>query len=153
MGEMYPALRYSDGMGGTFNNGVWVVECNSWSKFDSRVRKCNKSNKYMWRGQGCEKPLLPKIYRDNNKPDYEKIKEHLNQFKKNMPGADDLKSFLERAQKQGTRSSEVFNEALSEYYTMIHPKADAKDPKENYREEWSQMLSRRPESYLEGFKE
>ena len=83
----------------------------------------------MWRGQSSEKPLLPSIYRGLNTPDDKNIEQHLNQFKKDMPWADALKQFLDKAQKQ---RSQTFEKALSEYKKMIHPKAVTNDPKENY---------------------
>jgi len=132
MGEKYPALRCSDNMGEDFENGVWTVECNSWKEFEDRIEQFKKAKyKYMWRGQSCEKPLLPTIYRVNNTPDDKSIDEHLNQFRRDMPGASALKQFLERAKKERTKE---FEKALSEYYKMIHPKADDNDPKENYVE-------------------
>lgn len=127
MGEKYPALRYSANMRG---DGVWTVECDSWGKFEDRIEP---KYKYVWRGQSCENPPLPTIYRDNNTPNDKNIELHLNQFKKDMPGADALKQFLEGAKKERTKE---FEEALSEYYNMIHPKADDNDPKENYVEDF-----------------
>jgi hypothetical protein len=130
MGEKYPALRYSNKMGEDFKNGVWTVECDSWREFEDRIEECKEPKyKYVWRGQSCEKPLRPTIYRDNNTPNDNNIELHLNQFKKDMPGADAIKKFLDQAQKQSTNA---FEKALSEYYNMIHPKADDNDPKENY---------------------
>jgi len=128
MGEKYRALRYSDDMWEDCKNGVWTIECNSWKEFEDRIEEYKKYA-YVWRGQSCEKPLLPSIYRDHNIPDDKNINQHLNQFKKDMPGADAINKFLDQAQKQRTNA---FEKALSEYYNMIHPKADDNDPKENY---------------------
>lgn len=127
MDEKYPALRYSDNMWEDCKNGVWTVECNSWKEFENRMEEY-KEYKYMWRGQSCEKPLLPAIYRGHNTPD-ENIEQHLNQFRNDMPGADVLKQFLKQAEEKKTVA---FEDALSEYYKIIHPKADTDDPKENY---------------------
>lgn len=133
MGEKYPALRYSDTLFEECKNGVWTVECNSWKEFEGRIEEFKeKKYKYMWRGQSCEWPLLPSIYRDCT-PDDEKIEKHLSQFRKDMPGADSLKEFIERVKEKRTKE---FEKALSEYYKMIHPKTDAKDPKENYIEDF-----------------
>jgi len=130
MGEKYPGLLYSDDMGGIFKNGVWDIEYDSWRGFEDRIEQFREPKyKYLWRGQSCEKPLLPTIYRCHHTPDDKKIKQHLNQFKKDMPGADALKQFLDQAQRQSTNE---FKNALSEYYTIIHPKDDVNDPKENY---------------------
>ena len=133
MGEKYPALRYSDNMGGNFKNGVWNIECDSWREFEDRIEEFKRPEyKYVWRGQSCEKELKPNIYRDST-PDGDTIRQHLYQFRKDMPGGDALKQFLERAKKE--RPLE-FEEALSEYYNMIHPKADDNDPKENYEKDF-----------------
>jgi hypothetical protein len=83
----------------------------------------------VWRGQSCEKPILPIIYRGHNIPDDKNIEKHLNQFRKDMPGVDALDQQLKKRTK-------VFEEALSEYYNMIHPKSDDNDPKENYEKDF-----------------
>jgi hypothetical protein len=127
MGEKYPALRYSDHMAEDFQNGCLTIKCNSWGEFEDRIAEFTKY-KYVWRGQSCIRPLLPNIFRDNT-PNGEKIEQHLNQFKKDIPGARTLDQFLGIAKKEGTKE---FEEALSEYYNMIHPKADDNNPKENY---------------------
>ena len=127
MGEKYPALRYSDQMAENFQNGCLTIKCNSWGEFEDRIAEFTKY-KYVWRGQSCIKPLLPNIFRDNT-PDGEKIEQHLNQFKKDIPGAGALDQFLGIAKNEGTKE---FEEALSEYYNMIHPIAAANDQKENY---------------------
>jgi len=57
----------------------------------------------------------------------------LNQFRKDMPWAVALEQFLERARRDRTQE---FEEAIFKYYTMIHPKADDSDPKENYVEDF-----------------
>jgi len=131
--EKYPALRYSDIVGKECKNGVWTVESNSWKEFEDRIEEFKKKKyKYMWCGQSCEWPLLPSIYRDCA-PDDEKIKKHLSQFRKDMPKADDLERFLQRVKEEKPAE---FEKALSEYYKMIHPKADVNDPKENYVEDF-----------------
>lgn len=48
-----------------------------------------------------------------------------------MPGGDKLRKFLKLPK---TQESKPFQKALSEYYKMIHPKADRNDPIENYVE-------------------
>ena len=51
MGEKYPALRYSDNMGGNFQNGVWNIECDSWRDFEDRIEEFKgREYKYVWRG-------------------------------------------------------------------------------------------------------
>jgi len=125
MGEKYPALRYSDNMREDCKNGVWALECDSWKEFENRIEEYKKYV-YVWRGQSCEKPLLPTIYRGHNTPDDKSIEEHLKQFRKDMPGAGALNQFLDQSQKQGTKA---FEKALSEYYRMIRPKNDVNDPK------------------------
>jgi len=133
MGEKYPALRYSDNMGGNFKNGVWNIECDSWRKFEDKIEELKRLKyKYAWRGQSCEETLKPSIYRDST-PNDKTIRQHLYQFRKDMTGGDILEQFLERAKKE--RMPE-FEKALSEYYKMIHPKEDANDPKENYEEDF-----------------
>jgi hypothetical protein len=130
MGEKYPALRYSDDMGGIFKNGVCNIECHSWRGFEDRIEQFKGPKyKYVWRGQSCEKPLLPTIYRGHNTPDDKNIEQHLNQFRKDMPWA----GALDQQQNQRTKA---FEEALSEYYNMIHPKSDDNDPKENYENDF-----------------
>jgi hypothetical protein len=122
MGEKYPALRYSDNMWEDCKNGVWTVECDSWKEFENRIEEYKKYA-YVWRGQSCEKPLLPTIYRGYNTPDDKSIEEHLNQFRKDMPGAGALKQFLDPSQKQRTKA---FEKAHSEYYKIFHRKKDVK---------------------------
>ncbi len=130
MGEKYPALRYSDDMGGIFKNGVWKIECDSLRGFEDRIEQFKGPKyKYVWRGQSCEKPLLPTIYRGRNTPDDKNIEQHLSQFRKDMPGA----GSLDQQQNQRTKA---FEEALSKYYNMIHPKSDDNDPKENYEKDF-----------------
>ena len=73
MDEKYPALRYSDNMWEDRKNGVWTVECDSWKEFENKIKEY-KEYKYFWRGQSCEKPLLPTIYRGHN-PDDKSIRE------------------------------------------------------------------------------
>jgi len=128
MGEKYPALRYTDNMWEDCKNGTWTVECGSWQEFENRIQEY-RQYAYLWRGQSSLKPLLPTIYRGQKTPDDEKIEQHLNQFKNDMPGADALKQFLDQKQKQRTKA---FKKALSEYYKMIHPKKDVNDPEEKY---------------------
>ena len=129
MGEKYPTLRYSDTLFEESKNGVWTVECNSWKEFEDRIGEFKKKNyKYLWRGQSCERPLLPSVYRDCT-PDDNRVKQHLSQFKKDMPRAADLEEFLRRAKTEQTKE---FEKALSKYYKMIRAKADDNDPKENY---------------------
>jgi hypothetical protein len=143
MSEKYPALRYSDDMGGNFKNGVWNIECDSWRGFEDRIEEFKGPEyKYVWRGescakyvcrgQSCEETLKPSIYRDST-PNDTTIRQYLYQFRKDMPGGDALEQFLERAKKERTPE---FEEALSEYYNMIHPKADDNDPKENYEKDF-----------------
>jgi hypothetical protein len=133
MGEKYPALRYSDNMGGNFKNGVWNIECDSWRKFVDKMEEFKRPKyKYVWRGQSCKETLKPSIYRDFT-PNDKTIEQHLCQFRKDTPGGDALEQFLERAKKEGTSE---FEEALSEYYKMIHPKEDANDSKENYEKDF-----------------
>jgi hypothetical protein len=110
---------------GRLQNGVRILECDSWKEFENRIEEYKKYA-YVWRGQSCEKPLLPNIYRGHNTPDDKSIEEHLNQFRKDMPGAGALNQFLEQSQKQGTKA---FEKALSEYYRMIRPKNDVNDHK------------------------
>jgi hypothetical protein len=124
MREKYPALRYSDNMWEDCKKGVWTIECDSWEKFEDRIKEY-KQYKYLWRGQNCNKPLLPTIYRAD-RVSKKSVEKHLIQFKENIPSAGALKRFLKAANR-----TNVFGEALSEYYSMIHPEAD-KDPKENY---------------------
>jgi hypothetical protein len=142
MDEAYPALRYTDSMGGNFKNGVWTIECESWREFEDKIEEFKGPKyKYVWRGQSCakyvcrggicEETLKPSIYRDST-PDDTTISQHLCQFRKDMAGGDALEEFLEQAKKE--RAPE-FEKALSEYYNMIHPKADDKDPKENYEQD------------------
>ena len=134
MSEKYPALRYSDNMGGNFQNGVWNIECDSWREFEDRIEEFKgREYKYVWRGQSCEKLLLPTIYCSHNTPDDKKIEQHLNQFRKDMPGAGALRQFLEQLQKQRPKA---FDKALSEYYKMIHPKSVDNDPKKNYEKDF-----------------
>lgn len=128
MGERYPALRYSDNMWEDCKNGILTVECDSWKELENRIEEY-KEYAYLWRGQSCDKQLLPTIYRGHNIPNDENIKQHLNQFKKEMPSSDALMEFFYQARKNKTPD---FEKALSDYYNMIHPKADANDPKENY---------------------
>lgn len=132
MREKYRALRYSDDMWEDCKNGVWTVECNSWKEFEDTIEEY-KEYAYLWRGQSCEKPLQPSIYRDNNIPDDKNIDQHLNQFKKDMTEADALEEFLESAKKNRTVE---YENAFREYYGMIKPKADDKDPKDNYEKEF-----------------
>lgn len=133
MGEKYPALRYSDDVEGIFKNGVWNIECDSWIGFEDRIEQFKGLKyKYVWRGQSCEKTLKPSIYRDST-PNYTIIRQHLYQFRKDMPRGDALEQFLERAKKERTPE---FEEALSKYYNMIHPKSDDNDPKENYEKDF-----------------
>ncbi len=132
MGKAYPALRYSDNMWEDCKNGIWTVECDSWEEFEKRTKEYEEY-KYVWRGQSCDKALLPTIYRGYNTPDDKNIEQHLNQFRKDMPGADALREFLYQARKNRTPE---FEEALTEYYNMIHPKTYANDPKENYVEDF-----------------
>jgi hypothetical protein len=133
MGEKYPALRYSDTLFKECKNGVWTVECSSWKEFENRIMEFKeKKFKYLWRGQSCDQPLLPSIYRDG-KPDNKRIEKHLRQFRKDVTWAADLEDFLKRAKKERTKE---FEKALSEYYKMVQPKPDADDPKENYEEDF-----------------
>jgi len=105
MGEKYPALRYSNNMGGNFKKGVWSIECYSWREFEGRIEELKRHNyKYVWRGQSSVKPLLPNIFRDNT-PCREKIEKHFNQFRKDIPGAGALEQFLKLAKKSEWRSS------------------------------------------------
>ncbi|MDH4265143.1 MAG: FRG domain-containing protein [Deltaproteobacteria bacterium] len=130
MGEKYPAIRYRDDMGGYFENGVWNTNCNSWTELEEKIEEFkNRKYLYMWRGQRCQKKLRPSIFRDSDSvPNNETIKEHLDHFKNDLPGGKSLLLFLENASKEGTAD---FEKALSEYYKMIQPKQDKKDPKEN----------------------
>ncbi len=133
MGEKYPALRYSDHMAEDFQNGCLTIKCNSWGEFEERIEECKEPEyKYLWRGQSREKPLRPNIYRDYT-PDEKNVPQHLCQFRKDMPGTVALVQFLERAKNERT---EEFEEALSKYYNMIHPKADDNNPKENYAKDF-----------------
>lgn len=133
MGEKYPALQYSDALFENCKTGVWTIECNSWKEFEDKIEEYKrKKYRYIWRGQSCDLPLLPSIYRDG-KPDNKRIKKHLRQFRKDMPWATDMEEFLERAKKEKTKE---FEKALSEYYKMVNPKPNAKDPKENYVEDF-----------------
>lgn len=133
MGEKYPALIYSDGLGGTFTNGIWEIDCDSWGAFEDRIEKLKEiKNKYIWRGQSSKKQLKPNIYRDYI-PSVEMLEKHLSQFRSDMLGGNELMAFLKKA--QSDKSSE-FQGALLEYYKMIHPKADETDPKENYIEDF-----------------
>ncbi len=114
MGEKYPALRYSDNMGGNFKDGVWNIECCSWGEFEDRIEEFKESEyKYVWRGQSCEFELRPSIYRDADSISDSEIKQHLCKFKKDIPGGDALKQFFKRAKKEIV---EEFEKALSEYY-------------------------------------
>jgi hypothetical protein len=133
MGEKYPALEYIDNMRGNFENGVWNIDCDSWRQFVDRMEEFEGHKyKYVWRGQSCEEPLIPSIYRDSV-PNDVTIRQHLYQFRKDMPGGDALQQFLDKAKKEGRPE---FEKALSEYYKMIHPKADDNDPKENYAKDF-----------------
>jgi len=134
MDEKYPALAYHDNMEGKFENGVWNIECSSWREFEDRIEEFKVPKyKYVWRGQSYVKELKPSIYRYST-PDTKTIeRRHLCQFKKDMPGGDALDQFLKRAKEKKTPE---FEKALSEYYNMIHPKADPNDPKENYIEDF-----------------
>jgi len=127
MGERYPAIQYTGNMREHFSDGVWTIDCDSWTEFEDRIEEFNSYN-YVWRGQGWDQPLWPNIYRDST-PDDQTIKEHLCQFRKDMPGGNALKQFLEQAKKARTQE---YREALSGYYEMVHPKRDANDPEENY---------------------
>jgi len=132
MGQKYPALVYRDDTDDIID-GVWNIKCNSWREFEDRIKEFKRHNyKYVWRGQGCVKELKPSIYRDST-PDTKTSERHLCQFKKDMPGGDALDEFLKRAKEKKTPE---FEKALSEYYNMIHPKADPNDPKENYIEDF-----------------
>jgi hypothetical protein len=133
MSEAYPALRYTDNMGGNFENGVLNIECNSWREFEDRIEEFKRPKyKYVWRGQSCEETPKPSIYRGFI-PDERTIGQHLSQFRKDIPRGDALEQFFERAKKE--RMPE-FEEALSEYYKMTHPKKDSNDPKENYEKDF-----------------
>jgi hypothetical protein len=130
IGKKYPALRYKDEMG---EKGVWNIECGSWREFEDRIEEFKRPvYKYIWRGQSCEKTLKPSIFRDST-PNDKTIRQHLYQFRKDMPWADDLEQFLEWVKRE--RSTE-FEKSLSEYYNMMYPKADDNDPKENYEEDF-----------------
>lgn len=118
MGEQYPALPYSDNMWEDSKNGILTVECNSWEEFNERIGEY-KNYKYFWRGQSCEKSLLPTIFRGHN-PGDNSIKEHLNHFIKDMPGAGALEGFLKE------RTSE-FDRALTKYREITLQGNDDKD--------------------------
>jgi hypothetical protein len=91
-----------DEMGGNFEKGVWNIECGSWREFEDRIEKFKRTKcKYIWRGQSCEKTLKPSIYRDST-PNGKTIRQHLYQFRKDMPWKDDLEQFLEWAKKRET---------------------------------------------------
>lgn len=124
MSEKYPALRYKDNMLEDCKNGVWTVECDSWNEFENKIEEYKIKYKYFWRGQSCERPLLPTIYRGHNTPDDKSIEEHLNRFRKNMPGVDDLEEFLERSKNEGTPE---FDRALTKYRKMTLQENDDKD--------------------------
>lgn len=132
MSEKYPALRYSDKMGGNFENGVWNITCDSWREFEDKIEEFKRPKyKYVWRGQSREKELKPSIYRDFT-PNDTTITQHLYQFRKDMPGGDTLEQFLEGAKQKRTLE---FEEALSAYYNMMRPHAADNDPKENYEQD------------------
>lgn len=131
MTQKYPALEYRDNMEGKFDNGVWEIECLSWDEFISKTERV-KDYKYFWRGQDCLKELKPSIYRDFT-PDTRMIKQHLLQFKKDMPMGDTLYKFLKPAEANNNPNFEI---ALSTYYNMIFPHADPNNPKENYIEDF-----------------
>lgn len=117
MGQKYPALEYSDKMWEDSKNGVLTVECDSWKGFKRRIQEYTQY-KYVWRGQRCEKPLLPSIYRGCKRPDGEKIKQHLNRFKKDMPWAGALEQFLKQARELKTKA---FREAFGNFRKMVDP--------------------------------
>jgi len=122
--ERYPAVSYSPDMGPEFCNGVWTVDCNSWTQFEERMEKFKKY-KYLWRGQSCDDPLRPNIYRDSA-PDERTIEEHLSRFRKVAQWGDALEQFLEQA-----KGTPEYEGALSTYYEMVCPKrVDHHDPKE-----------------------
>ena len=132
MAEKYLALRYSDKLGGNFEKGVWVIECESWRKFEDRIEEIQRPvYKYVWRGQSCEETLKPSIYRDST-PNDETVRQHLYRFREDMPG-NALEQFLERVNKQKTPKLE---KALSEYCEMIDPQADDSRSKENYEKDF-----------------
>ena len=129
MGKTYRALRYSENMWEDCKNGVWTLECNSWKEFEDIIEEFKKAKyKYMWRGQSCEKSLLPTIYR-YSKPNKDNIEQHLNQFKQDMPGANALKDFLDQARNNNIPE---FKKALCEYCTMTISNADANHTIENF---------------------
>jgi len=128
MAEKYPALRYSDNVWEDCKNGVWTVECDSWKEFEKRIEEYKKYA-YVWRGQSCEKPLLPTIYRGHKKPNVKNINKHLKQFRNDMPGSDALEQFLKQAKEEKT---EDFEKAFSKYCNMICPREDVNDLKGNY---------------------
>jgi len=131
MTQKYPAFEYRDDMDGKFDNGVWEIECRSWKEFINKIEKV-KGYKYFWRGQNCVEELKPSIYRDST-PNIKIIKQHLHQFKKDMPMGDALYQFLKSAKENKIPN---FEKALSKYYNMILPHADPNDPKENYIEDF-----------------
>ena len=132
MGEKYPALRYSDYMGDGYKNGVWTVECNSWKEFKDTIEKYEKYS-YLWRGQSCEKQLLPSIYRNHNISEDINIDKHLNKFKKCMLEAGVLEEFLKSAK---NNNKVEYEKAFRKYCDMINPKEDDKDLKDNYEKKF-----------------
>jgi hypothetical protein len=73
------------------HDGIESVALDSWQAFDGFIHDDGfRPSDYIWRGQAKDWPLLPELWRDQNRYsacgyDVESLKTHLDNFKTGVP--------------------------------------------------------------------